>query len=125
MTTIKPRRGAIQAGKLRTVIQIQARDDGQDAAGQPLDSFSTIWTVWARVVSVAGNEDFKGVQFSPEVSHQVTIRWMPGVTPLHRIVTDSDQILDIITVNYGERRIDPILMTCKERISQGGDLDVG
>lgn len=114
------------AGKLRSRISIQARDAGQDDTGQPSTTWSEWQAVWARVVSVSGTENFKGQQYSPEVTHVVTVRWLDGINPLHRIVADTGQILDIISVNYGERPMDDIItITCKERISQDGDLDVG
>ena len=115
----------IQHGKLRRRISIQNRDAGQDAAGQPL----TTWTEWvnvhARIVSAAGAETFRGMQFNPEITQVVTILWLDGVNPLQRIVTDQGQILDIINVNYGERRQDGVMITCKERLGQDGDVDVG
>lgn len=124
-TPLVPRRIVIEAGKLPDRIQIQTRDVGQDAAGQPLNSWTTWNTVWSRVESVGGMEPFRAAQFAAEVTHQVTVRWLDGLTPLQRILTARGQILDVLTVNYPVRKIEPVKLICKERISQGGDEDVG
>ena len=117
---------AIQAGKLRDSITLQQRDAGQDGGGQPASTWTVWQTVWARVVSVRGSEELRNQQFSAEVTHVVTIRWLDGVTPMHRIVTGDGKILDILSVNYGERRLDDtVMITTRERITQAGDEDVG
>lgn len=106
------------AGKLRTRITFQSRVATQAAGGQPTDSWTNYATVYARVVSVSGKEEFKGQQFNPEVTHQVTVRWsalVDALTPLYRISVGS-RFLDILSVNFGERRIDPVMLTCKERV---------
>lgn len=115
----------IPAGKLRVLITIQQRSSTQDNFGQPQNSWSTFAQVYARVRSVSGSEQFKGQQFSPEVTHQVTIRYLDGVTPMHRVLTPDNKILDILSVNYGERQLDDVVMTCCERITQAGDANVG
>ena len=115
----------IQAGTLRSVIEIQSRDQAQDAMGQPIN----LWTTWAKqhaqIVGVNGAENFRGKQYAPEATHQVKTRWIKGLTPLNRILTNDGLILDIIAVDYPERMIELITIQCKERISQDGDLDVG
>jgi SPP1 family predicted phage head-tail adaptor len=120
----------IKAGELRAVIEIQSRSNAGDAAGQPLNT----WTTWAkqrgRSVGIQGNEAFRAMQFNPEMTHQITIRWIDGITPLSRILatdvmTGKVSILDVISVDYPERATELIKIGCKERISQGGDLDVG
>jgi SPP1 family predicted phage head-tail adaptor len=112
----------MNAGKLRQRITIQTRGTTQNAMGQPSSTWNDTLTVYARVVSVSGKEEFKGQQFNPEVTHQITIRSSTAaeaITPLQRISTNG-RILDIISVNFGERRIDPIMITCKERVLDTG-----
>lgn len=118
----------IKAGTLRAVIEIQSRSDAQDDAGQPLNT----WTTWAKqhaqIIGVSGNESFRGMQLNPEMTHQVMTRWVEvpkRITDLDRLLTDDGMILDIISADYPERRTELIKLTCKQRISQGGDLDVG
>lgn len=115
------------AGKLRNLITIQQRSASQDSYGQPnaAGTWSTFKQVYARIRSVAGSEGFKGQQYAPEVTHEVTIRFLDGVTPMHRVLTSDNRILDILSVNYGERRLDDVVITCKQRLGQSGDLNVG
>ena len=104
------------AGKRRSQIQILQRDSGQDAAGQPVTTWTTFATTWARVVSTKGSENFKSDQFSPEVTHIVYIQWIAGVLPMMAILTPDGIYLDILTVNYGERNLDDTIITCKQRV---------
>ena len=110
----------IIAGKLRSIITIQQPDPGQDAMGAPLDTWTTFATVWAQVSSIGGSEAFRGEQFSPEVTHEVTVRWIDGLLPTFKIVTSDNRTFDILYVNYGERKVDPVVMQCKERV--GADV---
>jgi SPP1 family predicted phage head-tail adaptor len=112
----------IKAGQLRNRVTIQAPSTARDGMGQPSKTFTDWQTVWARIVSMGGAEQFKGQQYSPEVTHQVTMRWLDGVTPMHRLTTEDGKLLDILYVNYGERRIDDtLILICKERLGVSGD----
>lgn len=112
----------MNAGKLRQRITFQARAAASGSMGQPSSTWNDVLTVWARVVSARGQEQFSGQQYNPEVTHEVTVRSSPdidAITPLHRISFGS-KILDILTVNFGERRQDPVMITCKERVLSTG-----
>lgn len=113
------------AGKRRSLITIQTRDSGNDAMGAPLNTWSNWNQVWARVVSTGGSEEFKGQQYSPEVTHQVFLQFLAGITPMMRVVTPDGQILDILFANYGERKLDDVILQCKERLTDSGSLNVG
>jgi SPP1 family predicted phage head-tail adaptor len=112
-------------GKLRSLITIQQRSSGKSASGQPVNTWTTFKQVYARLRSVTGSENFKGEQYSPEVTHEVTLRFVDGITPMMRVLTPDGKILDIKSANYGERKLDDVVLTCVERISKSGDLDVG
>lgn len=106
----------IEAGTLRAVIQLQVKSGGQDASGQPATTWTTTAKVFARVVGVNGSENFRGMQFDPEMTHQVTTRWIPNVSPLNQIVTDDGMVLDILSVDYPERKTELLSIMCKQRI---------
>jgi SPP1 family predicted phage head-tail adaptor len=114
------------AGLLNRRIQIQQRGGSTpDGTGQPSQTWTTVWTVWARVVPIGGAESYRGDQLNPEISDIVTIRWLAGIqgqpanaSPLMRVLTDDGRCLDILAVVYGERHItDQVVMHCKERIA--------
>jgi len=119
----------IKAGQQRKYIQLQARDAGQDSCGQPPTTWTTYAWTWASVISPTGNESFRGMQFAPEVTHLCILRWgddTQNLNPaINRIITPEGWILDIQHVNFGPRRIDPIMVTCLQRLTQTGSLDVG
>jgi SPP1 family predicted phage head-tail adaptor len=111
------------AGKRRQRVTFQVRAAGQGSMGQPVNTWTDVLTVYARVVSVSGKEEFKGQQFNPEITHQVTIinsTSTDQLTPMHRISVGG-KILDIQAINVGERRLDPIVITCKERVANTGN----
>lgn len=104
------------AGKRRSQIQILQRNSGQDATGQPVATWTTFATTWARIVSKSGSENFGQQQFDPEVTHIVYIQWISGLLPMMAILTPDGIYLDILSVNYGERQLDDVVMTCKQRV---------
>jgi SPP1 family predicted phage head-tail adaptor len=107
-----------QAGRLNHRIQIQQRDSTQGSSGQPATTWTTLCTVWARIVSIGGAESYRGQQLAPEITHLVTLRWRDGITSLHRVLTDDGHYLDILFPNYAERhRDDTLTLHCKERVA--------
>lgn len=107
------------AGKRRTLIDIKQRDTGQDSMGQPVNTWTTYATVYARVVSESGRELYSAQQFNPEVTHLVCLQWSTDVQnllPQMAVITPEGIWLDIIAVNFGERHLDDIVMTCKQRV---------
>jgi SPP1 family predicted phage head-tail adaptor len=108
----------IPSGQLRNLITIQQRSEAQLAGGQPSTDWETFMQVWAKVVSMSGKEQFTAQQLSPEVTHQIKIRWLDGVTALMQILMDDGTVLDIMSVNYAERRLDDeVTLLCKQRVA--------
>lgn len=44
----------MEIGKLNSRIVIQSRDSGEDAAGQPVQTWTTLATVWANILGATG-----------------------------------------------------------------------
>jgi SPP1 family predicted phage head-tail adaptor len=111
----------IQPGMRSHRIQLQRRSGLRDALGQPSQTFTTYGKVWARVRSLQGRELYLAQQFSPETTHEVMLAWEKGLTdgisPLDRILLeDGKTMLDIQYCNYGETRLDDVVLLCKERL---------
>jgi SPP1 family predicted phage head-tail adaptor len=52
----------------------------QDGFGGPVTSDATPFaTVWASIEAVSGKELYSAQQMTAQVTHLVTIRWVPGV----------------------------------------------
>ncbi len=93
-------------GRLDRRIVIEQRTPTQDAAGQPIDSWAELATVWAEVVPVGGSEVFQAKQFGAETVKKFRIRWRGDVTTKMRVVYDSDNydIADVSEDRRFERR---------------------
>jgi SPP1 family predicted phage head-tail adaptor len=88
---------AIDAGKLRRRIQIQANTVTQSDLGQPVDSFATVATRWASIVPASGQAFAATDQVRNDTTHKVILRYYPGLTPRHRIVYGS-RVFNILSV---------------------------
>jgi SPP1 family predicted phage head-tail adaptor len=66
---------SLRAGMLNRRLAIQSRSTTQDAAGQPLNTWTTLATVWAAIEPLSGHELERAQAIHPEISHQITIRY--------------------------------------------------
>jgi SPP1 family predicted phage head-tail adaptor len=81
----------VKAGELNRQIVIQSRDAGEDAAGQPVDTWTTLATVWANVRGATGmgsirqsaNQDGVAVELN---SYSFRIRYRTDVDAAKRVV---------------------------------------
>lgn len=76
----------LAAGSLRNQIDIQQQAAGQDAAGQPLDGWTSFATVWADVRHQSGLEAIKGDAPVSTVKASMRIRWREGVKAGMRVL---------------------------------------
>lgn len=75
----------IQAGRLRTRIDIQQPVRTPDRAGGFTQNWSTMTTVWAEILPLSGKEVFEQMRLQSKISHKITIRHRDGVTGAMRI----------------------------------------
>lgn len=81
----------MKAGELNRQIVIQSRDTGEDAAGQPVDTWTTLATVWANVAGATGmgsirqsaTRDGVAVELN---SYSFRIRYRTDVDAARRVV---------------------------------------
>lgn len=75
---------ALDAGRLRQVVQLQAQTMTPDAeTGEPSQAWETVLETRAEIRTASSKEAYQAQQFSAQVSHVVTIRW-PGQSPVIR-----------------------------------------
>lgn len=81
-----------------------------DTAGQPLDGWVTIATVWAGVDFVSGAEAFKADQDAPKQAVVFEVRFRRDVRPAMRVIHDGNvyQVEDVAEVG----RRDRLRLTC-------------
>lgn len=76
----------MQAGNLRKRITLQVRSTTRDAANEPLHTWSDLMTLWADVQPMAGRKLEIAQAINSEATHQITTRYVAGVTTDHRAV---------------------------------------
>lgn len=75
----------IQAGRLRTRVEIQQPARSSDRAGGFTQNWPTMATVWAEVRPLSGREVFEQMRSQSKISHKVTIRYRADVTGAMRL----------------------------------------
>ena len=101
----RPRRRPT-TGDLRHRITIQNRSiTPPDLNEYDLDhDFETHREVWASVETISGETIFDGVQGDDVVSHQITFRWLEGVTAESWILLNDGTRIDILADENIEER---------------------
>lgn len=101
----------MQAGALNRRITLQQLAAGQDAAGQPVPTWSDVATVWASIRHPAGLQAIKGDADTSLVKASIRIRYRTGLTSgmrvkhgsefydIHAILPDAGRVyLDLVCV---------------------------
>lgn len=106
----------MRPGQLRHRIEIQALTVTPGSMGEPTETWATSATIWGAVYPLKGKEWFesKGKAIRAEVTHRVHIRYMPGITPKHRVKFGSRIFRIESVLNPEERNRELILMCCEE-----------
>lgn len=92
----------MKAGDLNRSITIQAQQSGVDAAGQPLDVWTSVATVWANVKGETGMASIRktlprdGVAMSLD-AYSFRIRFLTGIVAGMRVLYDG-ATFDILQV---------------------------
>jgi len=91
-------------GKLDRYITLQSVSTSVDAYGQPVESFSTLANVWAKIEYKSEVEKFENEQLRAVSSIDFTIRYRTDVTQQMRISYNSEtyQIIGISEIGRGE-----------------------
>src|SRR5581483_3248855 len=67
----------IQPGELRHPVQIQQQATTQSSTGAPTQSWNTVLSTMAAIMTASSREVYQAAQFTAQVSHVLKIRW-PG-----------------------------------------------
>lgn len=81
--------GLIDPARMRDRVTLQQRQSGQDAAGQPSQTWADVATVWADVRRLSGIEAIKAGADTATVRASVRVRWRSGVDAGMRLVIDG------------------------------------
>ena len=91
-------------GRLDRYITLQSVSTSVDAYGQPVESFSTLASVWAKIEYKSEVEKFENEKLRSVSSIDFTIRYRTDITEQMRISYDSNtyQITGIAEIGRGE-----------------------
>jgi SPP1 family predicted phage head-tail adaptor len=108
----------MHAGTLRHRITLQTRTASADSFGQPIETWSTLATVWASVNPLRGREFFTARQEHTDIDHRIICRANADMTTVHRVLWGS-RIFDVQAVIRPEERPIELHLMAKERLGDG------
>lgn len=120
---MKEQRQSFEPGKLRHRITIESAATAQGSDGFEQKTWMELATVWAAISTIGGREFFQAKQVNAELSHEVTVRWRPGITAEQRIrfedlANGTTRYFDILSVrNPDERRV-VLYLYCRELVGK-------
>jgi len=103
----------MRAGDLRHRVTIQQAVESQNDFGEVITTWQNYKTVWAAIKPLTGREYFASQQVNAEVSVQIQMRYIPGITPKMRIVEGS-KVYEIEAVMDVEGKRKELQLLCKE-----------
>lgn len=92
----------MRAGLLRNRVYIQQKTASQNAAGEPVYTWTTLYTAWASIEPVRATETIAATAPVQAVTHKIGMRYRHSVTPEMRVSwtdrTQSTRLFDIESV---------------------------
>lgn len=93
----------MRAGTLRNLISIEKEEHTTNEYGEALSIWIEVQKAWASIYPARGTEKWQSAERHAKATHEIAIRFVPGITPKHRIKF-GNRIFNIISVlNTGER----------------------
>lgn len=118
-----PSPSAINAGKLRHRIQILRSNLNQDSFGDTQIGDASIFAddVPAEIATLQGRELYAAQQKVSEVTHRITIRWMPGLLAKMNVqwFDERDRFFQIQAIENPDGRHKRVDLLCVERDDSG------
>lgn len=106
---------AINVGELTEQVQIvELVETGQSESGQTAQTPTVRWQPWAKVLTLAGRKIEQARAVVALATHEVTIRYRPGVTPHMQVFLAGGRTLNIEHVNDVESAHVALILTCVE-----------
>jgi SPP1 family predicted phage head-tail adaptor len=94
----------VKAGSLRSYITLQARDSGTDDAGQPVQTWADLASVWADIRGANGLNTIKASLDGLEINaYSFRIRYRTDVDAAERVVFNG-QNFDVKQVRHDHAR---------------------
>lgn len=100
---------------MRHPVTIQEVVETTNAIGEVAETWTTLSEVWASIEPISGREFQVVQQIAAETTHKVSIRYLEGVTPKHRVLFGS-RVFDILAVRNVEEVGRVMDLLCRERL---------
>jgi len=113
---LKRKHRKICIGDLNNVIDLQERTLTAPSSGVDATETFIVDTpdVWAKIETVNGETIFDGTNTDINVTHRITIRFLPGITAETWVLFNGER-LDILDVQNFEERDEWLLLKCTNR----------
>ena len=111
------------AGQMRTRLLWQAKIQGQDEAGQPIDGWTDVGPDWADFRVLSGLEAIKADALTSVTKASCRVRYREDLTPDMRAMVAYRQVFDGIVVNDQIRAA--VLLTVGHLYANREDAVVG
>lgn len=110
---------SLAAGKLRHRVVLQASVQVQDSAGDWVQGWHSMGTVWAAIAPVSGREFIQSQGTQSEVTARITIRNRSDVTAGWRIVHGSKFYNIKGVLPDLDSGLEYLTLPCTEGVNQG------
>jgi SPP1 family predicted phage head-tail adaptor len=106
----------INPGEFRHIIIFQKKSGVQNSYGENTDDWIEVIKARVGIYPISGKEFFTADTVNSEVTHKITMRYMPGITSDMRIKF-GERIFQLISppINFQERNIE-LQLLCKELV---------
>lgn len=105
----------MRAGKLRHRVTVESLTATDDAYGAPVETWVANSTRWAEVRPLQGRERWAVQQVNAEVTHEVRMRYFPGLQATMRIKHKGRVLTILAPINTDERNKE-LVLPCKEEV---------
>lgn len=115
----------MEAGRLRSRIQLQERIDAQDETGQQIPTWVSRMEAMARIEPLRGRERLTGGAVQAEMDTRITFKWTPKANQIRpswravHIVGDQVTIYNIISIANADMRNREVELTCSSGLTEG------
>lgn len=106
---------------MRQRLKLQSPSQTPDGMGGQVTGWTDVTTTWGLVGPLTGRELLQAEQVTAVVTHEIDIRYRPGVVPKMRVVRQGagSQVFEIHAVINLEMRNRQLTLLCSEIQLQG------
>ena len=108
----------MEAGKLNRRISIQSKVITADADGYPTETWTTVNSPMANIITTGGKEFYAAQKLNAETSCLFCIRYQTGVTVKNRVLYGT-RTFDILSVNNVNEANVELQISAKELVDGG------